>query len=155
MMNYIGVKAIKAKPMTLQAYNDYRGWELPEDEDGADHGYLVEYLDGGQTNHPDHEGYISWSPRGVFERAYRKTDRSDRISQGDVNRWIDKVDVRTVGKTTIVLATLLNGFVIVEASSCVDPDNYDVGVGMDICMKRIRNKVWELLGFLLQCTQKR
>jgi hypothetical protein len=71
MERCIGVKEIKAKPMTRQEYNDYRGWELPADENGADEGYLVEYLDGGQTNHPGHDGYISWSPEGVFGRAYR------------------------------------------------------------------------------------
>lgn len=71
MKRFIGVKEIKATPMNRQAYNDYRKWDLPDDENGADPGYLVEYLDGGQTNHPDHEGYISWSPAGVFDRAYR------------------------------------------------------------------------------------
>ena len=71
MQHYIGVKSIKAKPMSRQAYNGYRNWTLPSDEDGSDKGYLVEYLDGGQSNHPEHRGYISWSPAEVFERAYR------------------------------------------------------------------------------------
>ena len=26
------------------------------------------------TNHPKHEGYISWSPAAVFNEAYRRTD---------------------------------------------------------------------------------
>lgn len=59
--------------MTRKAYNDYRGWELPADENGDDDGFLVEYLDGGKSNHPAHEGYISWSPKDVFERTYRPT----------------------------------------------------------------------------------
>ena len=67
---YIGTKTVKATPMTRQAYNDYRGWALPADEDGADAGFLVEYLDGGAANHPHHMGYISWSPADVFARAY-------------------------------------------------------------------------------------
>jgi len=71
MQYYIGVKSIKARQMSRQAYNDYRNWTLPSDEDGSDEGYLVEYLDGGQSNHPDHRGYISWSPAEVFKRAYR------------------------------------------------------------------------------------
>lgn len=73
MQYYIGTKIVTARPMTRQAYNDYRNWELPSDEDGTDAGYLVEYKDGGQANHPDHEGYISWSPEAVFNRAYRET----------------------------------------------------------------------------------
>ena len=71
MKTFIGTKEILAKPMTRQAYNDYRGWELPEDEDGSDDGMLVEYVDGGEPNHPDHKGYISWSPLDVFEKAYK------------------------------------------------------------------------------------
>ena len=74
MTLYLGTKLVKAAPMTRAAYNSYRGWELPADENGSDDGYLVEYTDGGQTNHPDHAGYISWSPKAVFERAYRETD---------------------------------------------------------------------------------
>lgn len=69
--NYFGTKQIKAQAMTRLEYNEYRGWELPGDEDGADAGYLVEYIDGGASNHPDHEGYISWSPADVFDRAYQ------------------------------------------------------------------------------------
>ncbi len=68
---YIGTKIIDAKPMIRQAYNDLRGWAVPSDENPDDEGYLVEYQDGGQANHPDFKGYISWSPRDVFERAYR------------------------------------------------------------------------------------
>jgi len=74
MKNYIGVKLISAVPMNRADYNTYRGWQLPADEDGSDEGYLVEYLDGGATNHPEHAGYISWSPTEVFEKAYRQTD---------------------------------------------------------------------------------
>ena len=73
MKNYIGVKEIKARPMNRADYNIYRGWKLPDDEDGADEGFLVEYIDGGKSNHPSHEGYISWSPKDIFERAYRET----------------------------------------------------------------------------------
>ena len=58
---------------------------------------------------------------------------------------------QTVGdKTTIVTATLPNGFVIVESSSCVDASNYDHSIGEDICMGKIVDKVWELEGYRLQ-----
>ena len=73
MKNYLGVKLISAEPMTRLVYNELRGWELPADENGADDGYLVEYHDGGQANHLAYQGYISWSPKDVFERAYRPT----------------------------------------------------------------------------------
>jgi len=74
MKPYIGTKLINAIDMTRAAYNILRGWELPADENGDDAGYLVEYVDGGQANHPNFKGYISWSPKEVFEKAYRPAD---------------------------------------------------------------------------------
>ncbi|AFU45647.1 hypothetical protein C380_09735 [Acidovorax sp. KKS102] len=68
---HIGVKLINAEPMTRAEYNTYRGWTLPADENGADEGFLVEYLDGGKANMPDRAGYVSWSPSDVFKAAYR------------------------------------------------------------------------------------
>lgn len=70
---HIGTKLINAKPMNRQEYNDLRGWAVPLDENPADEGYLVEYLDGGRPNVPGFAGYVSWSPKDVFERAYRPT----------------------------------------------------------------------------------
>lgn len=70
MKPYIGTKVVRAMPLTRQAYNNLREWNLPDDEDGTDEGYLVEYLDGGKPNHHAFEGYISWSPREQFEQAY-------------------------------------------------------------------------------------
>lgn len=75
LQTYIGTKVIKATPMTRGEYNDYRGWKLPDDEDGSDKGYLVEYLNGDTSNHPNHKGYISWSPEKTFEESYQTTDR--------------------------------------------------------------------------------
>ena len=78
---YEGTKRVHAKPMNRGEYNAYRGWEVPADENPADDGYLVEYLDGGKSNHPNHAGYISWSPKDVFERAYCEVGQG--LSFGD------------------------------------------------------------------------
>lgn len=61
MEKYIGTKMIEAKPMNRGEYNKYRGWNIPEDENPEDEGYLVKYQD----------GYESWSPKKQFEEAYR------------------------------------------------------------------------------------
>lgn len=76
MKNYIGVKEIEATPMTRIEYNEYRGWELPEEEKGMenDPGFLVEDLNSTNSNHAGHKGYISWSPKEVFEESYRETE---------------------------------------------------------------------------------
>ncbi len=78
MVAFVGTKSVSAAPMTRQEYNDYRGWELPADEShlANEQGFLVEYVDGGRANHPDHEGYISWSPADVFERSYKESPKN-------------------------------------------------------------------------------
>ncbi len=53
-------------------------------------------------------------------------------------------------KCTIVTCRLPNGFVIVESSACVSPENYDEDTGAEICFDKIANKIWELEGYRLQ-----
>lgn len=63
MEQYIGTKIINAEPMTRGDYNIMRGWVIPADENPEDEGYVVKYSD----------DYVSWSPKGTFEDAYRAT----------------------------------------------------------------------------------
>ena len=63
-------------------------------------------------------------------------------------------NIRTeLGKVTIVVCQLPNGFIIVESSACVDPKNYDEKIGTENCIERIKNKLWELEGYVLQSNQ--
>lgn len=55
MKNYIGVKIVKAEP---------------QENNGAP-GYRVKYPD----------GYVSWSPKDVFEEAYRELGCKDFINE--------------------------------------------------------------------------
>ena len=72
MCAYIGTKSVLATTMTRGEYNHYRNWDIPENEDPSEQGYLVEYVDGGKPNDERHKGYISWSPACVFKDAYRQ-----------------------------------------------------------------------------------
>ena len=77
----------------------------------------------------------------------------NKVTKEDVENFIKELEVEKFGeKTTIVKAVLQNGFVLVEHSSCVDPVNFDMELGKKICMERIESKIFELLGFKLQCT---
>lgn len=69
LKKYVGTKAIKAKPMTRGAYNDLRGWTVPENENPADDGYLVVYPNG-EPNVEGYDGYVSWSPKKQFDDVY-------------------------------------------------------------------------------------
>lgn len=55
MKNYIGVKIVKAEP---------------QEKNGVP-GYKVKYPD----------GYVSWSPKDVFEEAYRELGCEDFINE--------------------------------------------------------------------------
>ena len=75
------------------------------------------------------------------------------VTQSVIDELMESCDIAVTtafDKCTIVACKLPNGFVIVESSSCVDPDNYDEDMGVDICMKNIEKKLWELEGYLLQ-----
>ena len=69
---YIGTKSVLATPMTRSEYCEYRGWKPPENEDPNEPVYLVEYTDGGKPNDERHAGYITMSPKEVFDNAYRQ-----------------------------------------------------------------------------------
>ena len=71
MQPFFGTKLLNAKPMTRGEYNTYRGWELPANENENDEGYFVEYVDGGKPNTSAYVGYVSWSPKDVFEASYQ------------------------------------------------------------------------------------
>jgi len=147
MQKYIGTKLIEASPMRLGEYNVYRGWKIPDNENPEKEGYLVRYPD----------GYESWSPKDIFDQAYLAVEDNKELPSGVsigqkmVDEFISSIETSTMGeKTTVVRCVLRNGFEIWETSTCVDPRNYDQKIGEQICMERIENKIWELLGFLLQ-----
>lgn len=62
MKEYIGIKIIKAEPMTVDEFNK----EIrPLKYSGEDQrGYKVVYKD----------GYVRWSPKDVFEESYKPLD---------------------------------------------------------------------------------
>ena len=132
MKQYMGIKMISAEPM---------------EKDGRA-GYKVVYADGMKAGRRR-----MFSRRHIWRslpNPHLKTDKPS-ISQQMVDDFIKETEVTTMGeKTTVVRAVLRNGFEIVESSACVSADNYDETLGAEICMKHIKDKVWMLLGFLLQ-----
>lgn len=63
MKKYIGTKQIEAEPMTLGDFIAKTGrnpYKNPDEHDTEEDGYFLRYED----------GYESWSPKSVFEKAY-------------------------------------------------------------------------------------
>ena len=66
MKNYIGCKVIKAEPMNEDTF--LKIWKAKTFDSGkARDGYRVIYPD----------GYVSWSPKDVFESAYREFSEAE------------------------------------------------------------------------------
>lgn len=93
MKKYIGTKVIMAEPMTMTEAQKVLGREIKPatvEEDG----YLVEYKD----------GYKSWSPKSVFDEAYKPFENfMDRLrieynelkdKLGKLNTALQKDDFR-------------------------------------------------------------
>lgn len=66
MQQYTTKSTVTARPMSRFVYNQYRGWAVPENENGSAPGYLVDYGAGKKT-HPGHVGHINWVPKEEFE----------------------------------------------------------------------------------------
>lgn len=65
MKKYLGTKLVTAKPMTRVDAEVFLGKSIkPAKQDYSDEGYLVRYED----------GYQSWSPKEVFDKAYKPAD---------------------------------------------------------------------------------
>ena len=65
MERYIGIKVVKAIPMTRGYFKSSHRVFIPHgDSIIDDDGYMVQYED----------GYESWSPKDVFDKAYRRID---------------------------------------------------------------------------------
>ena len=115
----------------------------------------------------DNNGIISFSFGGglhkglmsiaEFEENFEKYEepKAPTVLEENIDEIIADskiVTTTTFDKCTIVSCQLPNGFVITESSACVDPKNYDLELGKEICMKKIKDKIWELEAYLLQTT---
>ena len=77
----------------------------------------------------------------------------NRVTKEQINALLESAEISVetkFEKVTVVVCKLKNGFVITEASGAVDPANYSEEIGKEVCMNRIKNKLWELEGYCLQ-----
>ena len=81
MKKYIGTKQIEAESMTRgDAWGKHLLREKPSTENFDDEGYHVRYED----------GYESWSPKDVFEKAYKVADTPLDRMYIEYNELMDK-----------------------------------------------------------------
>ena len=141
-MKAIGIKMVELIPM-LAGAAQYKGYKTNGHE-GDDEGYEVIYPD----------GYKSWCPKEVADKAYFKLNENNdgsKIDEVDVDNFLKSHVTSTLGpKTTVVLATTITGFDMVNASACVDPKNYSQELGEKYAIETIKSNLWSYLGFVLQ-----
>ena len=146
------VRVIKAD----NAMTNFFGWEIGDE-------YTVERIDeerGVRLVSDDGKKHLTFSTNILdyyFEKVKKVEDEVFYDIDDEDFDYIaeilseSKFNVTSVfGKCTIVACQLPNGFVIVESSSCVDPDDYDEEIGIENCMNRIKNKVIELEAYVRQ-----
>lgn len=76
------------------------------------------------------------------------------VREEDIQEILKRSEMKVAtvyDKCTLVTVKLPNGFVLTESSACVDPQNYNEEVGVDSCLTKITDKLWELEGYRLQC----
>lgn len=145
-MKAIGIKLVDLVEMTAaeairKGYRVSNKATTPPDTIG----YEVAYAD----------GYKSWCPKDVADKAYFKLNENNDgsiIQKADVDNFIIYDDVaQTLGKkTTLVHAKTISGFEYYETSSCVDEKNYSKELGSKYAKEKVVSKVWDALGFVLQ-----
>ena len=77
----------------------------------------------------------------------------NKVTQEQVDKLFNESEKETwcvFGKSFVLAVKLTNGFTIIEDASCVDTANFDIEIGKKIAEERIKNKIWELEGYLLQ-----
>ncbi len=88
----------------------------------------------------------------MTETNYYK--KQNTVTEEDVKANMQDVYCTTLKPfdkpVTFVEVRMKNGFTVRESTTCVDPNNYNEEIGKEICLKRIEDKIWLLLGYALQ-----
>lgn len=100
----------------------------------------------------EHKGLMNKAECEEHFEKYEEPKLAPTLTQEMIEEIMNNSEItfQTIfDKCTIVSCKLPNGFVIVESSACVSPENYDEEIGIDICLQKIENKIWELEGYKL------
>lgn len=145
MKKYIRCHIVEAEPMTRYAFDNLKNREHTSPID--DEGYHVVYPD----------GYESWCPKAQFEKQGFPLEDGTKITEGDIRNFkllgYQEGDTHTAPDNkpfTMIQMVYPTGFTDFATSACVDPKNYSEEIGLDICIKKINDRLWGFLGFMLQ-----
>ena len=145
---YIRCHIVEATPMTRGEHLKSKGLALiPGSGSESDEGYFIQYPD----------GYRSWCPKAQFEKQSFPLEDGTKITEGDIRNFkllgYQEFATHTAPDDkpfTMIQMVYPTGFTDFATSACVDPKNYSEEIGLDICTKKINDRLWGFLGFMLQ-----
>jgi hypothetical protein len=73
-----------------------------------------------------------------------------KMTHGNVYQGEGDIHHDSLGRTTICVLVLRNGFTVVGTSACVSSENFDAEIGKKLAREKAIDKVWELLGYALR-----
>lgn len=154
MNKYIGVKLIDAEEAICcnkEFFDDMQKAMEYRSEVFNKTGKVYDIQQGYKVIYPD--GYVSFSPKDVFESAYFQLgdEKGERITSEDVDNFVkDTFSAKVGSKTTNTTLVLLNDFEVHGQASCVKAENYNIEIGEKFAVEKAKDKTWEVLGFVLQ-----
>ena len=121
-------------------------------EKGYKVGDSVSTGEGYEVTYPN--GIKTWFAKEQIDKEFfilNENNDGSIILKEDVENFIAAHNTQTIGiKTTLVQATTVTGFELIDYSACVSPKNYSQELGEKYAMENITNKLWSFLGFVLQ-----
>jgi hypothetical protein len=134
--NFAGTKFLQASDeITKAEYCAIRGWELPANEDPNELGRLVVYPQpkGKPHNHPDYNGYVSWSPKFAFDEAYRESGKMNfghAVEAAKAGKKVARLGWNGVGMYAVVMPGFPDGIEVNESTA--KAHNVPIGTKMTI-----------------------
>lgn len=73
-----------------------------------------------------------------------------KITEADVGKLIASCNFTVVNNLTICVLILTNGHVVTGESACVAPQLFNAKLGQETALRRARDKIYELEGYVLR-----
>ena len=84
---------------------------------------------------------------------FEELERKSKVTQEQIDELFNQSEQEEIelwGKEYHLFIKLPNGFTVDGKGACVSPENYDREIGRKVAIEQIKNKLWELEGYLLQ-----
>ena len=73
-----------------------------------------------------------------------------KIPEQVIDRLMEDSDYEVYdcfGSCTVVVMKMPNGYVLVESSGCINPEQYDRELGIKYCKEALKRRAWQLEGY--------